>query len=381
MKIAFVYDAVYPWVKGGAEKRIYEVGKRLADMGNDVHVFGIKWWDGEDIIKKEGVVLHGVCGPRELYVNGRRSIPEAVIFSLKLLPHLLRERYDVLDVSVFPYFSCFSVKLISKLRKTPMIITWHEVWGDYWYDYMGWSGFFGKQVEILVSKLTYKSIVVSGMTKKGLESLGVMGQNISEVPNGIDLKKINSISQSIYKCDVIFVGRLIKEKNVDFLIEAVDIMRETLPDIRVQIIGDGPEKERIGGIVTRRGLQNNVNFFGFMDYNEVIARIKSSKVLVLPSCREGFGMVVIEAFACGVPVVTVKGSRNAAYELVNGSGFIVGLDAKEMSDSILKIITDHKLYESMSRQALYSSREYDWDKVVTLLMSQYVDLIKNYRHK
>jgi glycosyltransferase involved in cell wall biosynthesis len=382
MKIAFVYDAVYPWVKGGAEKRIYEVGKRLADMGNEVHVFGIKWWDGEEIMMTEGLVLHGVCGARELYLNGRRSIPEAVIFSLNLLPHLLREKYDVMDVSVFPYFSCFSVKLVSILRRTPMITTWHEVWGNYWYNYMGLSGFFGKQVEALVSKLTHKSIVVSGKTKKGLESLGVMGQNISEVPNGIDLKKINNISQSIYKCDIIFVGRLIKEKNVDILIEAVDIVRKTLPGIRVHIIGDGPEKERIMGIVTGRGLANNVTFFGFMDYIEVIARIKSSKVLVLPSSREGFGMVVIEAYACGVPVITVNCPRNAAYELVNeGSGFIVDLDAKEISDSILKIIIDPKLYENMSKNALFASREYDWNKVVKLLMSQYMDLIKNYRRK
>jgi len=53
MRIAFVYDAVYPWVKGGAEKRIYELGKRLASMGHEVHVFGVKWWDGASMIENE----------------------------------------------------------------------------------------------------------------------------------------------------------------------------------------------------------------------------------------------------------------------------------------------------------------------------------------
>jgi glycosyltransferase involved in cell wall biosynthesis len=205
----------------------------------------------------------------------------------------------------------------------------------------------------------------------------VVGENIIEVPNGVDLEEINSIPSSIYKCDIIFVGRLIKEKNVEILIEAVDIVRKTLPGIRAHIIGDGPEKKRIMGIVTGRWLQNNINFFGFMDYIEVIARIKSSKVLVLPSSREGFGMVVIEAYACGVPVITVKCPGNAANELVNeGSGFTADLDAKEISNSILKIIIDHKLYENMSKHAFFASREYDWDKVVKLLMSQYMDLKK-----
>jgi len=66
MKIAFVYDAVYPWVKGGAEKRIYEIAKRLADRGHEVHWFGVGWWfkDGNsEIINHDGIILHGVCEP------------------------------------------------------------------------------------------------------------------------------------------------------------------------------------------------------------------------------------------------------------------------------------------------------------------------------
>ena len=168
MKIAFVYDAVYPWVKGGAEKRIYELGKRLVEQGNEVHVFGVKWWKGRDIMEREGVVLHGVCGPMELYVNGKRSISEALIFSIKLLPHLLGEKFDIIDVSAFPYFPCFTAKFVSGFRKTPVVITWHEVWDNYWYEYMGWCGSLGKIVERFISKLTDNTIAVSGMTKKNL---------------------------------------------------------------------------------------------------------------------------------------------------------------------------------------------------------------------
>ena len=63
MRIAFVYDAVYPWVKGGAEMRIHELGKRLLDRGHEVHIYGIKWWEGEDTFEYEGMILHGVCKP------------------------------------------------------------------------------------------------------------------------------------------------------------------------------------------------------------------------------------------------------------------------------------------------------------------------------
>ena len=375
MKLAFVYDAVYPWVKGGAEKRIFELGKRLVLDSHEVHIFGVKWWDGADVIKHEGMVLHGVCGKMELYVKGRRSISEAVIFSIKLIPHLMSVKFDLIDVSVFPYFSCFSVKLVSVLRRTPVIFTWHEVWGDYWYEYMGKPGFFGKLAEIMVSKLASKSIAVSEMTKNGLASLGGVDENIRIVPNGVDLKTVSSIQSSVRTCDIIFVGRLIKEKNADILLKAIYEVKKVLPEIKCNIIGDGPEKERLVGLVSELGLMNNVRFFGFMEYNEVIAHMKSSRALVLPSSREGFGMVVIEAYACGLPVITVRGQRNAACGLVNEkTGFVVNLDPMELCDAISVLMNDNALQKKISKSALDSAKDHDWGMISRQLISVYGEL-------
>ncbi len=372
MKLAFVYDAVYPWVKGGAEKRIYELGKRLAEQGNEVHVFGVKWWEGAEVIKNESMTLHGVCRARELYVNGRRSIAEAVIFSVKLFPHLLRERFDVIDVSAFPYFPCFTAKLVSLLKRTPMIITWHEVWGDYWYEYMGWRGFFGKLVERIASRLARGQIAVSSLTKKNLVSLGVDSESTHIVPNGIDLRRISGIKPSPYKSDIIFAGRLIKEKNVDVLLDALEHVRNTLPETKCSIIGDGPEKKRLIGLAAERKLLDNVGFSGFMGHEEVIARIKSSKVLVLPSTREGFGMVVIEAFACGVPVVTVSSARNAACGLVREeTGMVVEFDAKELGSAICTLLTNNELRGKMAEAAKKAAHGYDWGARVKQLISLY----------
>ncbi len=376
MRIAFVYDAVYPWVKGGAEKRIYELGRRLAGLGNEVHIFGVKWWESSEIIEYEGMVLHGVCAPMELYVNGRRSISEAIIFSLKLLPHLSGERFDIIDASAFPYFPCFTVKLVSILKRTPVVVTWHEVWGDYWYEYIGWRGFFGKLIEQLVSKLAFNSIAVSAATKNKLESIGVESERIHIIPNGIDIERIERITPSSDGCDILFAGRLIKEKNVDMLLQAVNHLRKTVPDIKCHIIGDGPEKERLIGLAGEHGLLDNVKFYGFMEYDEIIAYMKSSKSLVLPSSREGFGIVVIEAFACGVPVITVKNQRNAASMLVSeGTGFVVNSDARELSRAILTIITDSALHKKMSSAALDASQAYNWDKMVSELIHLYRELI------
>ncbi|MFY1110082.1 MAG: glycosyltransferase family 4 protein [Methanosarcinaceae archaeon] len=387
MKIAFVYDAVYPWVKGGAEMRIHELGKRLAAQGHEVHLFGIKWWEGKDIIEYEGMTLHGVCEARELYVGGKRSISEAIVFSLKLFPRLRKEKFDLIDVSVFPYFSCFTVKAISVLSKTPAVFTWHEVWDGYWYEYLGyWKGFFGQMVEKAVAKISGNNIAVSAWTKNRLEALGVLGEEIAVVPNGIDLKRISEIEpeggwtfanpeRKIY--GTIFAGRLIKEKNVDVLLRAVALLKADFPGIRCCIVGDGPEREALLRLTDELGVRGHVDFAGFQEYEALIGKIKASKVLVLPSSREGFGMVVIEAFACGVPVVTVRERYNAAQGLVEDGvdGFVVGLGERELAEGVRKVLWESSSYKKMSEYATRKTEKYEWEEVLRKLNSFYEELM------
>ncbi|WP_410509102.1 glycosyltransferase family 4 protein [Methanosarcina hadiensis] len=383
MKVAFVYDAVYPWVKGGAELRIHELGRRLSLQGHDVHLFGIKWWEGENVLQHEGMTLHGVCKARDLYVNGRRSISEALVFSAKLFPVLMKERFDLIDVSVFPYFSCFTVKAVSILKKTPAVFTWHEVWGDYWYEYLGKrKGILGLAVETAVAKISKDNIAVSEWTRNRLEALTGKGKKIAVLPNGIDLKLISEIKPAFQNYteneegkiyDIIFAGRLIKEKNVDVLIRAVSLIKKDNPDICCCIVGDGPERKALEKLTLELGVQVNLKIEGFQEYRELIGKVKASKVLVLPSSREGFGMVVIEAFACGVPVITVKEKYNAAQGLIeNGTdGFVVRLEEREIAKAVEKIIKKGPENRKISEAALNKAKKYNWNGIVKDAMLLY----------
>ncbi len=367
--------------------RIHELGKRLSARGHEVHIFGVKWWEGKDTFEYEGMTLHGVCKARNLYVNGRRSISEAIIFAVRLFPELRNENFDLIDVSVFPYFSCFSVKAVSILKKVPSVLTWHEVWDDYWYEYLGKAGIFGLLVEKAVSKLSENNIAVSGWTKDRLEGFGVPGENITVIPNGIDLKRIYGIEPNWEKnpesleyktYDIIFAGRLIKEKNVDLLIKALALLKADFPDIRCCIVGDGPEKAALVKLAKRSGVCGNIEFAGFQEYWALIGKIKASKVLVLPSSREGFGMVVIEAFACGVPVVTVRAKYNAAQGLVEDGvdGFIVGLEEREIAKAVVKLIGNASLNKTASEAALRKAESYDWEEIVRNVQLMFEACIK-----
>jgi glycosyltransferase involved in cell wall biosynthesis len=372
MKIAYIYDAVYPWIKGGAEKRIYEIGRRLADKGHEVHWYGIGWWFGDcnsKTIEHDEIILHGVCKPMELYVDGRRSIKEAIYFARKLLPKLIKEKFDVIDCQEFPYFPCFSAKVHSLFRRIPLVITWHEIWDKYWFEYLGKKGLFGWIAERITAKLTNKNVAVSERTKKDLESLGV--KNVEVIHNGIDFKKIESVKPSEEESDIVFAGRLIKDKNVDVLIKAISLIKRDIPDIKCIIIGDGPEKKKLMNLANELKVENNVKFVGFLEnHDDVVAYMKSSKVFVLPSTREGFGIVALEANACGLPVVTVNHRMNAACDFINNgeNGYICELSAEDIAK---KVLIGLEMGNIMKRKCIENAIKYDWSNMVDLTESFY----------
>lgn len=358
MKIAYVYDAVYPWVKGGAEKRIYELSHRLAARGHEVHCYGMKWWTGGDEIQREGVHLHGVCPPMPLYSNGKRSISEAAFFAGKLLS--LRTDCDVIDCQNFPYLSCFSAKLLSSLKGQRLFITWHEVWGDYWREYLGEKGRAGQAVEWAAARLTQRNIAVSVRTHSELLSLGARGVQV--VANGIDWQEIMQVHPSAKQSDIIYVGRLVGHKNVDLLIKALETVKADVPDVKAVIVGDGPEMGRLKSLVRELELEKNVEFCGFLeDYNEALALMKSSRIFVTPSTREGFGMAALEANACGLPVVTVKHRMNAVMDLVGkDTGAICQPTEQALAEAICRTLPKK---EKMRGRCIEEAKKYDWEMV------------------
>jgi len=375
MKIAIIYDVIYPFVKGGVEKRVWELASRLTHRGHDVHLYGMKFWDGEDILIREGVFLHGVCPAQKLYTSGRRSLWQALYFSIHLIFPLLKERFDIIDCQQFPYLSCFSAKLFSTCKKIPLVITWHEVWSDYWYGYLGWRGFVGKTTERLVARLTPKNVAVSKTTAKNLKNLGFCNE-IKIIPNGIDLPRIRSIRPSSESWDIIFVGRLIREKHADLFIHAVNLFWLKNPDIRALIIGEGPEYHTLKNLINVKKMDPPIHLSGFyQDHDDLIARLKSSKVFVLPSTREGFGITALEALACGLPVVTVDHPANAIRDLITEkNGFLCSLSAQDLTEKIGLALRHH---HSMRDACIMSAESFDWDRITSDVESYYQSVIQN----
>jgi glycosyltransferase involved in cell wall biosynthesis len=342
-RVAFVSDAVYPYNKGGKEKRLYEITKRLVKEGRQVDIYTMKWWKGasKHIVDENGVHLHAITKYHPLYKGERRSISQALIFSAACSKLLFR-KFDVVDVDSMPFFPLFTSRIVCLLKGKKMYATWHEVWGkDYWRNYMGGlSGSFGFFVEWMAMKLPTAVISNSDHTTRRLRAAG-MKQSIMTVPLGVDVENILTLKPHDFKSDMIFVGRLLENKNVHLLIEAVRLVRRNKRDVRCFIVGQGPERERLENLVARYKLENNVTFFNFIpDHNELYSLMKASKMFVQPSIREGFGLVVVEANACGIPVITTSHEQNAARDLIveGENGLLTTLDAHDLATKIRKVL-------------------------------------------
>ena len=364
MRVAIVYDAVYPHVKGGAERRYYELALRLAARGHDVHWYGMHYWEGPSVVRREGVTYHGVCRALPLYTeSGRRSIVQPLVFGLACL-RLLRRRYDVIDCCGFPFFSLFSARIAVAVRGGMLVSTWHEVWGAaYWTTYLGRLGFAGAAVERLAARIPHLIVAVSKATAGRLSSDLRRGRMVQTLPNGVDWTQIEISMRHPVAYDIAYAGRICDFKHLELLIEAVGQVLARRPGTTCLIVGDGPHRELLEAFTHAAGVAHAVTFTGFVeDQSEFYGMLKSCRVFALPSRREGFGIVVLEANAAGVPVIVVDHPDNHARDLIgDANGEVVAPEPAALTEALLRLLDEVPQARAGACRAV--ARQHDWDSI------------------
>jgi glycosyltransferase involved in cell wall biosynthesis len=375
LRIAFVYDALFPYQRGGAERRYDELARRLADR-HEVHIFTWSHWGPRRTIVREGVRLHGVGKPPDFYGgDGKRTIREAVGFATRLLPALARQRFDVIDCSATPYLPLYSCWLAARLSGSPLIATWHEFWGPYWMTYLPRRRLVARAARTLEAggvRLGGTRIAVSGFTADRIAATGRVDRPVV-VPNGVSLAAIGAIPVASDASDLVFVGRLIDDKRVDLILESVALLRREFPDLQCRIIGDGPERGRLERRTQQLGIRTQVRFAGTLDEAAAMGLMKASRILVLPSAREGFGIVVLEAMAGGLAPVVAAGPETAAPGLITDGvdGLVFEPTADALAAAIAGLLRDPHRLARLRAQAAQNVLEWDWDRRALQLEAVY----------
>jgi glycosyltransferase involved in cell wall biosynthesis len=342
VRVCVAYDCLYPYTVGGAERWYRNVALRLAEAGHDVTLITLRQWERGHVPELPGVRVRAV-GPRfALYTeSGRRRILPPLVFGLGVLAHLLTSRrYDVVHMASFPYFSVLAGAVARPLRGFRLFVDWHEVWTrDYWNEYLGRAkGFVGWAIQRLCLKIRQRAFCFARMTAERCREEGMRDPVtvLSGLYTGSHTR--SAVHESVPL--VMFAGRHIPEKRVPDIVPAIVRARLQLPELRCVIFGDGPERERVEELVVANGLEDVIELPGFVDGERIDETMSRALCMMLPSRREGYGMVVVEAASWGTPSIVVADPDNAATELVDDreNGIVAAsTSADDLASAILEI--------------------------------------------
>ena len=328
MRICLVYDCLFPWTVGGAERWTRNVAEALVAGGHEVTYLTRTQWAPGDEPHLPGIRVIAVSPAEDLYgADGNRTIGQALRFGRGVARHLATHRgaYDVVHVSASPYFGVLAAGLVRRLGGYRMAVDWHEVWSDsYWREYLGGlKGRVAQAIQRLCVRLPQQAFCFSAMHAQRLREEGLRSDPI--VLRGEWAGPTDRPDPRPAEPLVVFAGRMIGEKHAPGVVPAVMLARERIPGLRATIFGDGPQLRDVRVAIAASGAEGIVDAPGFVDEDVVQDALARATCLLMPSTREGYGMIVIEAAAKGVPSVLVAAVDNASTEHIDEgvNGFVV----------------------------------------------------------
>jgi glycosyltransferase involved in cell wall biosynthesis len=324
MRICVVYDCLYPYTIGGGERWFRNLAERLAAEGHEVTYVTLRQWERGERLDLDERVRVVAAGPRmALYTSsGRRRILPPLVFGLGVLGHLLRRgrRYDVVHACAFPYFSLLSAAMLRRAKGYRLEVDWFEVWSrDYWLDYLGGlGGRVGALVQRLCARVPQRAFCFSELHAERLREEGLRGSVTV-------LRGMYTASAALAAPEraappggplVLFAGRLIAEKQATLGVAAIALAAQRIEGLRGEFLGDGPERAGLEQAIAEHAMQGRILAPGFAGAEVVDREMRRAMCMLLPSRREGYGMVVVEAAVRGTPSIVVAGEDNAATELI-----------------------------------------------------------------
>ena len=235
---------------------------------------------------------------------------------------------------------------------------------------LGYCGYLLETSAAMVFSRAGELVTIAVSARADVIAAGARQSSVNIIPNGINCAEIESVQPMPAGSDVIYTGRLKSHKNVDHLISAVALLRD-LYGVRVtaDIIGDGPERDRLERGTESLNLRDQVRFHGELSTKEMLARVKGARMFVHPSTKEGGGSItLLEANACGVPVMIYR-HRNGIDPSLIAPG-VTGMVVEEVGPEALA----KALAGSICRENWYAfnrpacikfARQYDWDSIAS----------------
>jgi glycosyltransferase involved in cell wall biosynthesis len=337
---------------GGAEVHLHEILSHLARWGHPSTLLAAGWpgCAREETVDGIAIIRRGH------WYDANFVLP---LFARR---HLERQTYDVVleDINKLPFF----MPLVTKIPVVPVIP--HLFGTTVFREANAGIGAYVVSMERCIPIVFRKNhfMVISPSTKDDLAARGIEPARITVVLCGLDHRRYRNLDLERFgDPTIVHLGRLRKYKSVEVAIRAMREIRAALPAAKLAIIGDGPHRGALEAETKRLGLAESVRFFGFMRDEALVEYLNRAHLLINPSPKEGWGLTVVEANACGLPVVASDrpGLRDSVCD--GETGFLVPYgDAGAFASKALAIFEDRALWRRMSANALERVKELTWER-------------------
>jgi glycosyltransferase involved in cell wall biosynthesis len=373
MKITYISE-YFPYtgegdITGGVEARCFNVAKRLSTK-HDITVI-TSWKTGQKRRHNIGKINILRVGQHHNYTNEGNFVSR-LKFSIAAYKTAKKLKANI--VEGYNFISYLPAYYAGKKINAKKIATYHEVWQGEWIKNKGLVGLLGELWEKWILSLKWDKIIsVSKFTANKLIQNNIPRNKISVIYNGINLKDYISEEKKYRNPTIISISRLTPKKRVDDLIKAVYLVKKQIPNIKLIIIGKGNELNNLQKLVSKYRLKENIHFTGYVEnYEEVIKMLKKSHILCLPSVLEGFGIVLAEAMAAQTPYICsdIKVLKEVSQNQKGGLIF-KQKNYKDLTNKILFLLKNKKLYLQKEKECKIASKKYDWNKITKDILEVY----------
>ena len=338
---------------GGAEIHLHEILSRMVKRGHRATLFATGFPDGADEEVVDGVRVIR----RGQWWNANFVLPRAMRSFLRT------ERADLIveDINKIPF-------LTPRYTRTPVLAVVPHLFGATVFQetnplfalyVMAWEAFIPRVYR------RCRFAVISQSTHDDLVGRGIPAEHIDIVLCGLDhalFRRVPGIERDA-RPTLVHFGRMRRYKAIDVVIRALAVVRRTLPDAQLYIIGDGPDRVRLKRITEKLGLAGSVHFAGRMSGEVMVKVLNRCHVFLNASPKEGWGLTVVEANACGVPVVGSDrpGLRDSIQDGVTGFLAPYG-DVDAFARRTLELLTDRDLHARMSAAGEAWAQSLTWER-------------------
>lgn len=337
---------------GGAEVHLHEVFERIAARGHNVTLFCHHFEGAEREEMRNGI---------RIIRKGGRSLFNVTVFT-EYMKRFRKEGYDVVidDVNKIPFYTPLFC------REPVQGVTHHLFGKSIFLETIFPFAAYVYLAERLIKPI-YRNvhfIIGSPSTSNEYLEWGFPKDQVTVVNYCVNNKiYYPDKSNTYYKDRIGYFGRLKKYKSVDHLIRAMDVLRDEYPQLHLDIIGDGDDKPRLEALTSELKLADRITFHGFIDEDQKAPMLQKMNFVVNTSSKEGWGLTVVEANACGAPVVAanVPGLRDSVVDGETGMLYEFG-NIDDLTAKMRAFLDAPDTRNAFRERALAWAAKFDWER-------------------